>query len=232
MEDVRDVWTLAYLWFIHFLPLATHAKDILLWLSLGTRGCLSVSKQNWRTEQTAHLLSTSVGKIPPVLLHTLAYTHALYYIRHTETQILILLTTEDSMLNIGYSITAMCMCVEHIWVYCSKTFMPTTVPFKTDVTEASLTFSDQLWCVHYNEGKFCARNSCFSVNFKDDIWIKNLDWWLKIICIANLSCVWNHIIERKTGFNECLRDVISVFAVTLHKILIFYKIGIFVFKME
>lgn len=48
---------------------------------------------------------TSEGKIKPILV----YMH----IQHT--QISILLTTEDPMLNTGYSIAVMCMMLEQIF---------------------------------------------------------------------------------------------------------------------
>lgn len=70
--------------------------------------------------------------------HTRVHTHALHYTQHTQTQIPILLTAEDSMLNIGYSITA--TCIVHFSLYCVKAFTPTTLSFITDVTEAWFTF--------------------------------------------------------------------------------------------
>lgn len=82
----------------------------LLWLSPGTRGCVSVSEQNWKTKHPLHLLSTSVGKITLTLVHThsLAYTcNATSCNTHRHTHIAILLTAEDSRLNLRYSSAAM-----------------------------------------------------------------------------------------------------------------------------
>lgn len=154
-----------------FFPMPSHFKGVLLWLSPGTRGCLSVSKQNWRTKQTAYLLSAA--KITLMLVRTQMprSTH------NTQTQIPILLTAEDSMLNIGYSIAVVCIMQEPLFsVYTAlrslhQQHLPSTQMQQRRHLPSLTHFA--LWISV--KRKFSVRNNSFGVNFGKDTWKKNSD---------------------------------------------------------